>query len=108
MLNRTYSDRLIKKYKKAVRQAKFKRLLSFGKYSKRDIEIPWKNKKGETTYRFYHFLDKKEYTNLVHYSGFTIKKMEYLDNDGQITPEEKTSKSSLFIAEKIPFLQEEK
>ncbi len=103
MLNRTYSDRFVKKYKKQVFLAKLKRFFTLWNCSWRDIEVPWTNRQWETSYRYYHLFDLKEYKNLIDYSWFSLKKCCYLDNQGEISFNEHSSKSSLFIAEKYPF-----
>lgn len=65
------------KYKKYIWQARFKSIISLGKYSNRDTFIPW-SKSG--IMRYYYAFTPKELKQLIENNGFQVLQTEIGNN----------------------------
>ncbi len=101
MTNRSLSDWFIKKHWKIVMKAK---ILSRFKWNSRDLMVPRTDENWKVYERFYHFFSLKELENLTTFSWLTLKTNTFIDWDGNFTDNEKTSRSSFFVATKTPII----
>ncbi len=101
MTNRSLSDWFIKRHWKIVMKAK---ILSRFKWNSRDLMVPRTDENWKVYERFYHFFSLKELENLTTFSWLTLKTNTFIDWDGNFTDNEKTSRSSFFVATKTPII----
>jgi len=102
MTNWSLSKWFFKKNRKAVLKARFLSWLKFNKWIARDIMVPWTDKDWKVYGRFYHFFSLKELKKIAIFSWLTIKTNKFINENGEFTNDEKTSRSSIFIAIKAP------
>lgn len=105
MLNRSFSSRFIKKFKKTIRQSIIKTIYTLWLHNWRDLDIPRQSKdKNKTLHkRFYHMFWKNELSNIWKLSSFKITTLTYIDKTWQETANRKKSNNTLFIWEKKIF-----
>jgi hypothetical protein len=101
LTNWSLSNRFLKKYRKEIGKACGKYLISLGKTSRRDLFIPRKNKE-KTFQRYYHLFSKKELKKLTTFSGLTLRQIDYINSEGNLTDNRKESRETLLVATKSP------
>jgi ubiquinone/menaquinone biosynthesis C-methylase UbiE len=106
MTNRSLSKRFTKKNWKIILEAKILSWLKFDKWSARDLMVPRTDNKWKTYERFYHFFSLEELERLAIFSGLTTRTNTYIDEHGEFTDNEKLSRSSLFVAQKSPIINQ--
>ena len=106
MTNWSLSDWFIKKNWKIVLKSRILSWFKFDKWSARDLMVPRTDNQWKVYERFYHFFSLKELERLAIFSGLTIKTNTYINENGEFTDDEKVSRSSLFIAEKNPIINQ--
>lgn len=104
MTNWSLSERFTKKHWKIILKAKLLSRLKFDKWSCRDLLVPRKDSKWKIYNRFYHFFSLEELEKLAIFSGLSIKTNRYINENGEFTDNEKSSRSSLFVAQKSPII----
>jgi len=104
MTNRSLSDWFIKKHWKIVIKAKILSRLKFHKWSARDLLVPRTNQSWKFYKRFYHLFSLDELKNLSSFAGLTLKVNMFIDGDERLSDNEKTSRSSIFVATKSPII----
>jgi len=102
MTNRSLSKWFIKKNWKAVMIARIKSWLRLNNNKARDLMVPRTDTNGKVYERFYHFFSLKELENLARFSWLTLKINTFIDWNGEFSDNEKTSRSSFFVATKTP------
>ena len=107
MTNWSLSDWFIKKNRKTVMKARLKSWLRLKNDKSRDIMVPRTDNTTWKVYeRFYHFFSLKELENLARFSWLTLKINTFIDWNGEFTNNEKTSRSSFFVATKTPIINQ--
>lgn len=106
MTNRSLSNWFTKKNRKIVLKSRILSWFKFNKWSARDLMVPRTDNQWKVYDRFYHFFSLKELEKLAIFSGLTIKTNTYINENGEFTDDEKVSRSSLFIAEKNPIINQ--
>lgn len=104
MTNRSLSDWFIKKHWKIIMKAHLKSWLKLKNNKARDLMVPRTDEKWEIYERFYHFFSLKELEKLATFSGLTLKVNTFIDWNWNFTDNEKTSRSSFFVAKKTPVI----
>ena len=105
MTNWSLSDWFIKKNWKTVMKARLKSWLRLKNDKSRDIMVPRTDNTTWKVYeRFYHFFSLKELESLATFSWLTLKINTFIDWNGEFTDNEKTSRSSFFVATKTPII----
>ena len=104
MCNRSLSSWFIRKNWKIVLKARILSWLKFDKSSARDLLVPRTDNDGKVYERFYHFFSLKELERLATFSWLTIKTNKYINDKGELIDNEKTSRSSFFVANKNPII----
>ena len=66
--------------------------------------VPRIDENWEVYERFYHFFSLKELEKLATFSGLTLKVNTFIDWNWNFTDNEKTSRSSFFVAKKTPVI----
>lgn len=97
--NRAISERFLKTHRKVLLISVFKSLFSLGKWSWRDVFIPWKTKKWRY-YRYYHLFWLDELKKLAERAGFLVEEICFLDAKGKITSDWKQANNSFLVARK--------
>ena len=101
MINRSFSQRFVKKYWKAVFSAVGRWMVSFGRKSWRDILVP-RRKKEEVFFRYYHLFGLQELRKLSKFSGFSLVQLGFIDQEGRLGVKGRKARSSLLVAKKAP------
>ena len=104
MTNWSLSDWFIKKHWKIVMKAKILSRFKMNKWSSRDLLVPRTDENWVVYERFYHFFSLEELKNLNNFAWLTLKTNTFIDWDGNFTDNEKTSRSSFFVATKSPII----
>lgn len=104
MTNWSLSSCFVKKNWKAVWNARLKSRLRLDSSIARDLMVPWTDKDGKIYERFYHFFSLRELEKLSTFSGLSIKRNTFIDDEWNFTDNEKISRSSLFVASKSPII----
>ena len=104
MTNWSLSDWFIKKHWKIVMKAKILSRFKMNKWSSRDLLVPRTDKNWKVYERFYHFFSLEELKNLNNFAWLTLRTNTFIDWDGNFTDNEKTSRSSFFVAAKSPII----
>lgn len=104
MTNRSLSNWFTKKHRKAILKARILSWIKFDKWIAHDLLIPRTDDNWNVYKRFYHLFSLKELENLATFSWLTLKTLTFIDKNGQYTDNEKSSRSSLFVATKNPFI----
>lgn len=99
MINRSYSNRFSKRYKKETMQSIIKTVYTFGHHKRNDLLIP-RNTNWKILNRFYHIFNTKELELLCKESWFTINELTYLDKTWKKITEQKLSNNTVLIWEK--------
>ncbi len=104
LVNRSFSEWFIKKYRKAILWWLWKYIISFWKWEWNSLLLPWKTgkkkQKDEIFYRFYHIFLLREFRKLLLFSSFVLKKMGYIDKQWKLWDTIKTAKNTFFLAQK--------
>jgi len=103
MLNRAYSSRFTKKYKKQVLLSMRKHVYTVWRKIYRDVQVPRKSE-DKTYYRYYHMFSLKELEDLAKRSGFVIEKISYLTKGWDVTQKQKNANNSILVATKSIFI----
>ena len=106
MTNRSLSNWFTKKNRKIVLKSRILSWFKFNKWIARDLMVPRTDNQWKVYDRFYHFFSLKELEKLAIFSGLTIKTNTYINENGEFTDDEKVSRSSLFVAEKNPIINQ--
>ena len=102
MTNRSLSSWFIRKNWKIVYKARIFSRLKLNKNTSRDLLVPRTDNNWKVYNRFYHFFSLSELEKLAIFSWLTIKTNKFMDENWEFTDNEKTSRSSIFVATKSP------
>jgi len=104
LINRSFSDRFLKKYYPSLIKACWKSIITLGQRKRNDLLIPRKDPQyqdNKKTYdRYYHMFSLSELRNLLRTSDFSVIKSTYIDQQGQETDSWKDSRNSILILQK--------
>lgn len=103
LINRSFSERFIKKYWKNMAQAMVHSIVKSWR-SWNDLIIPWKDKKFEKNSiqfdRLYHMFTLHELRNLCEKAGFVVKECCFIGQDGVKTNDWRKARNSFVVVEK--------
>jgi len=104
LVNRSYSDRFVQKYKKQCLQAIATSVLTLWNKKRNDVHIPRKDthhqENQEVYYRYYHMFTLSEIKKLVKLTDFGLQEVCYIAQDGSKTHNRKESRNSFVILKK--------
>lgn len=104
LINRSYSDRFVQKYKKHILQALWKYLITLWNRDRNDVLIPRKDKKYQENNhsydRYYHMFTRAELKKLVQLSNFSLKEICYISQEWKKTSSRKGSRNSFLVLRK--------
>lgn len=99
MINWSFSNRFIKKYKLSILFSWLKSFLTLGFHKINDLYIPWKDWK-KTYKRYYHIFTTNELYQLINISWFIMDNIWYIDSEWNLTQQYINSRNSFVVAEK--------
>lgn len=97
--NWAFSEWFLKTHWKVFLISGLKSFFTLGKWSWRDVFIPWKSKNG-MKYRYYHLFWLDELKKLAEMSWFVVEECYFLDKRGERVKNRKLANNSLLIARK--------
>ncbi len=104
LVNRSYSERFLKKYRKECILAVWKAILALWKTKRNDLLIPRKDPNWKSNnvvhHRYYHLFTLSELQDLITYTDFTLKEIVYISQSWKKSSNRKESRNSLLILKK--------
>ncbi len=103
LVNRSFSDRFLKKYTTQVVQSMLRSFFTLNHLKRNDIFVPRKDPESnppKVYKRYYHLFTLAELRSLIQLTDFVCTESCFINQKGEKTSNRKESRNSIFILEK--------
>lgn len=104
LVNRSYSDRFLQKYKKQCIKAIWNSVVTLWKTKRNDVHVPRKDPEWKSNniihHRFYHMFTLRELRKLCTYTDFILEEATYISQTWEKTHSRRESRNSYLVLRK--------